>query len=182
MFPKLQTNRLSLEEITMNHKEEIFRIFSNVEAMKYYGISPITKKEEAIHLIGSFQSNFIMESGIRFAMIIKDSREFIGTIGLQQFSTQHRRCEVGYELHPLYWGLGYATESLQRVIEFAFTKTVANRIGAIVYEANPKSERVVEKLDFQFEGLMKEYYYQNGIYYDVNVFSLLKKDWLLSIK
>lgn len=54
-----------------------------------------------------------------------------------------------------------------------------NRIEATVHVENMRSQRVLVKLGFQREGLLREYYCREGVYNDQVQFSLLKREWLL---
>ena len=49
-----------------------------------------------------------------------------------------------------------------------------NRIGAIVYLENKASSQLLKSIGFAEEGILKEYMLQNGHFYDVTMFSLLK--------
>lgn len=48
------------------------------------------------------------------------------------------------------------------------------RIGAIVFTENEASNKLLTKLGFEKEGLLKNYMHQNGVPYDTNIFSLIK--------
>ena len=44
-------------------------------------------------------------------------------------------------------------------------------------QGNGISERVLKKLDFQKEGILKQWMFWNGNYYDMSMFALLKKNY-----
>ncbi len=71
-------------------------------------------------------------------------------------------------------------EALQVLIRYGFEEMDLNRIEATTHTGNQRSQRVLEKLGFQREGLLREYYCRDGVYNDQVQFSLLRKEWLLS--
>jgi ribosomal-protein-alanine N-acetyltransferase len=66
---------------------------------------------------------------------------------------------------------------LETVIDFGFNSLEINRIEAEVMQGNIVSEKVLEKSGFKNEGVLRQWMYWNGNYYDMTMFSLLKKDY-----
>jgi RimJ/RimL family protein N-acetyltransferase len=50
--------------------------------------------------------------------------------------------EIGYSLHPAYWGKGFATEAAQKCRDFAFKNNFANSLISIVHVDNTASANV----------------------------------------
>jgi ribosomal-protein-alanine N-acetyltransferase len=48
------------------------------------------------------------------------------------------------------------------------------RIGAVVFTENEASNKLLTKIGFQQEGILRDYMYQNGESHDTFVYSLLK--------
>jgi RimJ/RimL family protein N-acetyltransferase len=58
--------------------------------------------------------------------------------------------EIGYMIHPAYWGQGYATEALRAFLEVLFKRNLEREAYvAVVDGENPASSRVLEKLGFK---------------------------------
>ncbi|WP_077356290.1 GNAT family N-acetyltransferase [Virgibacillus halodenitrificans] len=176
-FPKLNTMRLQLVEITKKHTENYYAILSMDEVTKYYGMDPLKNKSDALGMIRSFHQNYESNRGIRWGIIISDTQEFAGTVGLNNLSLWSKKAEIGYELHPNHWNQGYITEAVEGVLNYAFDELQLFRMGAVTYPQNTASITVLEKLGFQKEGLLRGYLYQNDQSYDANIFSLLKNEW-----
>ena len=67
------------------------------------------------------------------------------------------------------------TEALAAIVGFGFREIGLNRIQVVVMPGNVGSERLLEKLGFRREGLLREYEnWGNKGYVDVNMFSLLR--------
>lgn len=176
-FPILETKRLKLLEITDENLDDIFAIFSNREAMKYYGMTPFTNKDQAKKLIDSFASNFNNKRSLRWGIILKESGNLVGTVGLNNLLISSKRTEIGYDLLPTHWKKGIVSEAVQAVIEYCFQELELFRIGAVTFPENEASFKLLLKLGFQKEGLLRGYLYQNDQSSDALVFSLIRPDW-----
>jgi [ribosomal protein S5]-alanine N-acetyltransferase len=175
MFPILETERLLLREIVKEDVQGIFDCFSKSDVTRYYGLDTFTNIEQAIELVELFAKNYKEKRGIRWGIEIKGKKGIIGTIGFNAWSPKHKRAEIGYELHPEYWRKGYATEAVSEVISYGFNELDLTRIGAVVFLENIASNKLLTKLGFQLEGVLRNYMYQNGVPYDTNVYSLVKQ-------
>lgn len=173
-FPLLETDRLILREIREDDAEDLFENFSNDLVMKHYGSESMTLLEEAVGLIHSFKTNFIENKGIRWGIQLRGEDRLIGTVGFHAYSSKNRRAEIGYELHPDYWGKGYAQESVSRALEFGFIEMELKRIGAVVFLENRQSNELLVKLGFHKEGVLRSYMIQSGVSYDTNMYSIVK--------
>lgn len=176
MIPMLETERLRLIEIVSKDAQDIFNCFSNNDVIRYYGQDALTNVTQAEQFVEFFAKNYKEKRGIRWGIELKEREGIIGTIGFNVWSPKHKRAEIGYELHPLYWRKGYGTEAASKVISYGFNELGLKRIGAIVFLENKTSNQLLKKLGFEKEGVLKNYMYQNGVPYDTNIYSLLKSN------
>lgn len=176
-FPTLQTERLELVKIGQHYVEQFYDIMSRDEVTRYYGMDSLASMEEAAQIIDSFQTSFEGSRGIRWGIIVKQSGRFAGTIGLNNLNLRGKKAEVGYELHPDYWGQGIVREANKAVLQYAFMELDLFRIGAVTFPENTVSSGLLKKLGFTEEGRLRGYLYQQHRSYDALVFSLLKTEW-----
>lgn len=155
MVPTLETQRLLLREIRPEDIDSIYDCFSNAEAMKYYGQDPFTDKAQAINLINHFTSIHQEQKGMRWGIQLIGQDKLIGTIGFNLWTPKYRRAEIGYEIHPDFWGQGYATEIISEVIQYGFRELQLARIGAVVLMDNEASHKVLKKSGFEQEGILR---------------------------
>ena len=88
---------------------------------------------------------------------IASDAEAIGGIGLELYDDVHRRsAQVGYWLGEPFWGRGIATLALQAITDYAFAQFDLARVYAYVYEWNPASARVLEKVGYEYEGRLRK--------------------------
>lgn len=69
------------------------------------------------------------------------------------------------------------TEALKSMLEYGFEKMELNRIQAIIDSENIRSIKLVLRLGFKKEGVLRQNTHFNGQFRDDVVFSLLKKEW-----
>lgn len=174
MFPTLETERLILREISKNDAEGIFSCFSNENVTRYYGQETLDNIEQAEAFVNFFANSYTEKKGIRWGIEIKGYHGIIGTIGFNAWSPKHKRAEIGYEIHPEHWRMGYTFEAVSKVIQYGFDEFGLTRIGAVVFIDNEASNKLLTKAGFQKEGVLRDYMYQNGEAYDTYVYSLLK--------
>jgi ribosomal-protein-alanine N-acetyltransferase len=68
-------------------------------------------------------------------------------------------------------------EALRTVISNGFAQMRLNRIEALVYVENGRSIQLLRRLGFKQEGVLREYLYSDGRFYDHYLFALLQKEW-----
>jgi ribosomal-protein-alanine N-acetyltransferase len=83
---------------------------------------------------------------------------------------------VGYELAREAWGQGYMRETLLAVLGFGFVQMQLNRVEAQVHPDNVASLKLVERLGFVREGLLREAGWWGGQAQDLVQFSLLRRE------
>ena len=106
----------------------------------------------------------------------KRNGKIIGTCGFTRFNFAHDSGEIGYVLHPDYWGQGLATEALKRMIEFGFQDLQLHRLECRFMDENTASRRVAEKCGMKFEGWMRDALFVKGEYRTIGICSLLSED------
>ncbi|MET4562338.1 ribosomal-protein-alanine N-acetyltransferase [Lysinibacillus parviboronicapiens] len=174
MFPILNTERLVLRELTVKDAQAILDCFSNPDVLRHYGQKPLTSLAQVKQIIDNFSQNYDEKRGIKWGIELKGQEGIIGTIGFQEWSTEHKRADISYALFPESWGKGYALEAVNRVISFGFQEMELVRIGAIVFTENDASNKLLIKAGFEKEGILKNYMHQNNVPNDTYIYSLIK--------
>lgn len=180
-FPEIHTDRLKLIQIKQKHLGDLFDLFSEPQVTQYYNIVTLTKKQEAQKYLDWFESRYKEGAGIRWGICLKEDDTVMGTIGFNNYTSQHR-ANIGYDLRSEFWNRGIISEALKAVVEFGFSKLQINRIEAEVMQGNIASERVLEKLGFTKEGILRDWMYWNEKHYDMTMYSLLRAEHKTALK
>lgn len=133
---------------------------------------PYTTKEECIEYI---RTRVLTHPWFR--AICLDNRP-IGAISVTANSgSDICRGEIGYVLASKYWGKGIATRAVKMVIDTIFNEWPhLERLEALVDVENVGSQRVLQKVGFLKEGVLRKYFIQKGKARDMVMFSLLSTD------
>lgn len=85
--------------------------------------------------------------------------------------------ELGYWIGKNYWGKGFATEAVNRMIQFGFIELGLNRIWASAISRNRSSIKVLEKSGLRKEGTLRKNRLLLNTYEDVDVYGILKTEY-----
>ncbi len=156
----------------------MFALFGDPEVARYTDTGPFTGVSEAKEVIDWISRIFEQRRGLRWALALRDDEQvMIGTCGYNHWIRSNNSGEMGYDLAHRYWGHGLMTEALQSIIRFGFERMDLNRIEADVTAGNDASARVLQKLGFTEEGLLRQRGFWKGRYHDLRMFGLLREDW-----
>lgn len=101
----------------------------------------------------------------------------VGTVGLDGVDERAGIGELGYYVAADAWGNGYATDEARTLADYAFTELRLHRIQAKAFAGNAASKRVLEKVGFEREGVLRDHWYRDGTHEDVHVYGLLESEW-----
>ncbi|MFN2369802.1 MAG: GNAT family N-acetyltransferase, partial [Candidatus Krumholzibacteriia bacterium] len=87
------------------------------------------------------------------------------------------RAELGYGLRADAWGQGYAAEAVGELLRFGFTELALHRVEADVDPRNEASVRLLERLGFTREGLLRERWIVEEEISDAAFYGLLRREW-----
>ncbi len=181
LFPILETNRLKLDKLTSGDSNSLFELFSNNSVVEYYDLEALTEISEASNLIEFFNSRFEEGSGIRWAIRLKETSQLIGTCGFNTWSPKMKNAVLGYDLMPRYWGTGYTTEAVHRIVKAAFLGELScgelNRIQGDTVPGNLASESLLLKVGFKEEGIRRQSGYWKSQFHDLKCFGLIKSEY-----
>lgn len=174
--PFLQTERLLLRPLTMEDLEFVFQHFGHPQVAQYLlDEEPVTEISQAREII-QFYLDAENKPYNRWGIAQKSTGQLMGTCGFHKWNKRSFRAEIGYDLYPDFWGQGYMTEALQKVIAHGFGQMNLHRIEALIYVENKRSMQLLKKIGFKEEGVLLDYFALNGEFYDHAVYSLLNDD------
>jgi ribosomal-protein-alanine N-acetyltransferase len=165
-FPRLETERLVLRLFTLDDVPEVARLAGDKKIADTTAQIPHPYNEQmAEEWIESHLPLYQQGKLLNFAVDSKKENSLVGTVGFV-IEQQHQRAELGYWFGVRFWGNGYCTEAARVAVDYALSNLKLNKITARVYSSNPASSRVLSKLGFTLEGVLKENTISNGIVLD----------------
>jgi [ribosomal protein S5]-alanine N-acetyltransferase len=101
----------------------------------------------------------------------------IGISGLSEFARRDRRASIGSWLGRAWWGTGANQETKALMCHLAFALLGLDRVGAYSNVEHERSQRALQRIGFQREGVLRRYHRHGGRALDVVIFGLLRADW-----
>jgi ribosomal-protein-serine acetyltransferase len=74
-------------------------------------------------------------------------------------------------------GKGIITQSCKTLINYGFNNLQLHRIEIKAATHNLKSQAIAEKLHFKKEGVLRAAELVNNVYFDLQVYSILRPEW-----
>lgn len=178
-FPEFKCEHFALREIVASQDHEPFLSYvSSAEVNRFIASEDLPRNaQEAKKELEYWQSLFAHRRSIFWAIANPKTNQIIGTAGFNYINPVHRRTELSYDLAFEHWGRGIMTEALRIICNFACREFGMSRIQANVATDNYASIRVLEKLNFEKEALMKEYGILHGQKKDFFLFSNLSGEF-----
>ena len=172
-IPTLRTERISLRAMHPIDAEDMFDYSSREEVTKYLLWSPHTSVSYTRDYLRYVHGRYSLGDFYDWAIIDLESRRMIGTCGFTRINPENDSGEIGYVLHPDFWGKGYALEAARTVVDFGFEVLGLHRIEAKFMEGNERSRKVMENLGMRFEGYHKDEIFVKGSYRTVGVCAMI---------
>jgi len=173
----LVAERLRLRWLEERDVDPLYEVFGDPAAMRYWSSPPLVDKAAATALLREIRDCFARGELYQWGIALADTDRVIGTVTLAGIDRTHRRASVGFALATSAWGQGYATEAVTRLIEHAFDDLELHRLEADVDPRNEPSLRLLERLGFRREGLLRERYHLAGEIQDSVMMGLLRTEW-----
>ena len=177
-LPDIETERLNLRQRLVSDAKEIFAYASLPEVTWPAGFPPAESVEEEENYLENIMPKRWIEQKIPsgYGICLKGTDEVIGSI---DFNHRHADdvLEMGYLLHPDYWGQGIVTEAARALINLAFKELGLHKIELTCFGYNLQSQRVAEKLGFTLEARIRDRKDAQGNRCDDLRYGLLKSEW-----
>jgi [ribosomal protein S5]-alanine N-acetyltransferase len=174
-FPNLETERFWLRQATQKDAEAILAVFSDPNVTRFHNLDTFTHLDEAIGVIERRTSGFETRRGIRWEIARKPDNYPIGSCGLT-WDREANAAEVGYELASQFWRKGIMSEALRAILNYGFEIRGVKFVIARIMLENVASRRLLEKLGFQSQGVLKEHGFWKGRHHDLERFVLTRSE------
>ncbi len=175
-FPEIKTERLLLRKMTDADAPELLFLRSDEKVMQFIGREKTKSIEEATAFIQKINAAVDANETIMWAIALNEvPGTMIGTICFWNILKDHYRAEIGYILHPGFWGKGMMQEAVRAAVDFGFNEMKLHSIAGHINPQNVASGIVLEKCGFVREAYFKEDFFFRGRFSDTAVYSLLTK-------
>lgn len=151
--PIVETERLFLREIIAADLEPMFEMDSDPEVHRYLGNSPVTEKTQIEEVIGMLRKQYELHGIARWAVVDKNTNEFLGWSGLkyitEPINNRKHHYDLGYRLLKKHWRRGIATETALATLDYAFKVLKTDAVYACADCDNEGSNKILTRIGFQ---------------------------------
>ncbi len=175
---KLSTDRLILREFTEDDWKATLAYQSDPRYLQFYSWTQRTEAEVQ-SFVGSFFAQQVEQPRRKFqlAITLRAGNHLIGSSGVRVHDVEGRQASLGYELDPIFWGRGLATEAAHAMLRFGFKELQMHRIFGECVADNAASIRVMKKLGMQQEAHLREATWFKGRWWDMCTYAVLEHEW-----
>lgn len=162
-----------LRDIKLTDTEDIHNYASMDEVSRYQGWGPNSQKDTEDHVKFVLDRN---ETHYHKVIVDKQTDRVIGAIEMTIDKTNESG-EIGYILHPDFWGKGIMTKAVGEILDYGFNQLKLNKIWATTDVENIGSEKVMQKAGMTNEGLLRQDIKLEDGFRDTLVYSILYSEY-----
>lgn len=169
---------IDLMSVTTELAEWWNRMRQDSETVRYNPLAPSTiesLRERLTHASSNLED---YETADSYFWAVRFCNDLVGHVTLQNINRMMLTAEIGYGISSLARGKGIGTEAVQQVARNVFEFTPIRKLIAFVHEDNAASKKLLEKVGFRQEGLLREHFIVNGKTANEVIYGLLKRDFL----
>ncbi|XP_021730501.1 uncharacterized protein LOC110697435 [Chenopodium quinoa] len=180
----IEMSKITLRPYQLSDVDDFMQWACNSEVLEcillQLWIKPNSSREEVVSYF-----NQVVVNHPWYQAICLDGRA-IGFVVLEmqagKYDFERGRADLSYALGREYWGRGISPTALRIALSSAFHKfTNLVRIQALVGPGNKASERVLQKVGFTKEGVLRQYaVLADGECLDISMYSILSTDPILN--
>ena len=151
----LETKRLRLRKPALQDAEDIFRKYAqDPEVTRYLTWRPNRNVQETRDFLDACLRAWDEGKSFHWVIERKADHELLGMITAR---VDDQKWELGYVLAPSYWGRGYMTEVVKKIVDWALKQEEIYRVWSVCDVDNRASARVMEKAGMKREGILRRW-------------------------
>jgi RimJ/RimL family protein N-acetyltransferase len=178
LVPTLESTRLRLRPYRDSDVDRMFQLYSDPLVMRYWSFPPWTHRAQAEAYVQRALNEMAEGRTLPWAVATRADDRLVGTTTMFALDTLQGRAEIGYSLDPKLQGQGLASEALRLALVHAFDTLRLRRVEADVDPRNIPSCRLLERLGFRLEGLLRARWRVAGEICDTAMYGLLAPEFI----
>ncbi len=171
--------QFKLRSLTISDTDELFALtIRNKDHLKRFlnWMKDGYEKKDTIQFLEESLEKESKGKMLLYAITINGS--MIGLVDLHGINMD-KNAEIGYWLDKGHEGKGIVTEAVKILIEEGFHKLGLHRIGLRCATLNERSCAIPKRLGFTKEGILRESTLIEEKFLDLEIWSLLKDEWII---
>ena len=162
MAETLTSDRLTLRPWRESDAEAALEIYGHPEVSRWLhpALTRLTSVSEMRDLIRAWirEGEEALPPLGHWAIERNADRALLGGVLLEELPPDREDLEIGCQLHPRYWGQGYATEAFRTLLQWAFRVQGVDEVFSVVRPRNRRAEAIAKRLGMEWVGETDKYY------------------------
>ncbi|MFD7900960.1 GNAT family N-acetyltransferase [Kitasatospora sp. NPDC059722] len=173
----LTTERLVLRAPQESDIDAVLAACQDEEIQRWTVVPVPYRREDAEFFVRTLAPNGLRD-GSEYIWCVTDraTGRLVGTQSVSRFAADPAAASVGWWTAKEQRGRGYTVEAAREVARWALTELGVRRLQWLAYVGNDGSRAVAERVGYRFEGTLRSYAEQRGVFHDSWVASLLPSD------
>ena len=179
--PVVHAGDYTLRGWSLDDAGDYYDWMSDPDVWRYLGAAAPTRAA-AKSDIARFMAQVERGSAIRWAVEDRRTGRAVGRCHFFRWDRRHAKASLGYALAKTHWGQGVTTLVVRAALDWAFGDDgpALHRVEAAAALSNAASTRVLAKMGFTSEGVLREYRECAQGHEDFGVYGLLRREWAAS--
>jgi RimJ/RimL family protein N-acetyltransferase len=177
---EISTQRLLLRDFRPDDWRTVLAYQRDPRYLRFYNDAWANRSDDEVRAFVEMLIGYQAEEPRRrfqLAITLPAEGRLIGNCGIRRKPENDWEADIGYELNPEYWRLGYATEAARAMVDFGFTELGLHRVSAWCIADNVASANVLRKAGLREEGRLRENEYFRDRWWDTLLFGMLREEW-----
>ena len=173
------SENINLEPTSEKHAESMFQAI-NTNRVHLSRFLPWVENMKSITDVKEYIKNSVAQNEEKkeVSFLIVSEKSVIGRIGIHNINWQNKNASIGYWLIKDAQGKGIISKATHSLITYAFQTLGLNRIEIRAATDNQRSRSIPERLGMLKEGTLREAELVNGKFLDLEVYSVLSREWV----
>lgn len=174
----LKGKKVTLISVQPENANELFRIIE--ESRKHLErwlpwVDYVRSLDDEIRIVEHWLCEMQMKIAVPFCINVEN--QLAGIISTHQIDWMNQRTSIGYWVRSDMVNHHIGTEATAVLMEYIFEKLKFHRIYIQAATGNAASNRVIQKLGFKLEGVLKENELLKDQYLDHNIYGMTSEDY-----
>ena len=161
----METERTTLSLLQETDLPDMTAMAQEPDTFRYIRKLRIMTPEEYQRFLHLKLDQIRQKTGYHWAVRLKPDGSWLGAVNLNPIGGTSR-LQIGCQLKRQYWGQGFASELLKRVLEFAIHDASLKEVYGVFEKENSVSRRLLANLGFIWLETLNE----NGVEAEIHVY------------
>ena len=172
-------NGITLRPLQFDDMDSVYGWMSDIEFALWGGWTPPIEAPLSRDTFRPlFEQHFVQTKEDQLMLGIEFEKRLVGFVQLVRIDHRMRRALIGIGIgEKNLRGRGIGKTALRILLDYAFSVKGLERIYTEVFSFNERSRKLMERVGFQQEGLLRQHDFHNGVRQDTYIFGILKPEF-----